>query len=200
MERTRRQIVDRATELFLSQGFDETTMEEIADRSEVGPSTLYRYFPYKDLIIVEPFRDVLEIGGALRDRPPMEPLAESLGAIVIGLPGLGAEDLARLPALRRIINQHSGPRARFWDALAQAQEHLAVVLAERMGSAATTHEVALTAINFFAVLGFALDRWIHADGSTSREAIAQDVLAEVGRAQFVLPTLPRLIAASTSQS
>ena len=49
--RTREHIVDVAIELFIAQGYDQTTMEQIAEKAEVAPSTLYRYFTSKDLLV-----------------------------------------------------------------------------------------------------------------------------------------------------
>lgn len=43
----RRQIQNAAKELFLSKGFHSTTMEEIAQKAELSPGTLYLYFKNK---------------------------------------------------------------------------------------------------------------------------------------------------------
>ena len=51
---TRELILDTALPLFLEQGYEATTMEEIAERAGIGTSTLYRYFPSKDLLVLEP--------------------------------------------------------------------------------------------------------------------------------------------------
>jgi AcrR family transcriptional regulator len=45
-------IVDAATELFRSKGYESTTMEEIAERADVSPPTLYRYFPTKVALLI----------------------------------------------------------------------------------------------------------------------------------------------------
>lgn len=44
---TRRRIYAAAFELFLEQGFDATTVEEIAERADVGKGTVFNYFPHK---------------------------------------------------------------------------------------------------------------------------------------------------------
>lgn len=45
------QIMRRAIELFRKQGFDSTTMEQIASEADVAKRTLYSYFPVKEAII-----------------------------------------------------------------------------------------------------------------------------------------------------
>jgi AcrR family transcriptional regulator len=44
---TRRSISDIATTLFMSKGFDNTTIAEIADAAGVSPQTVANYFPTK---------------------------------------------------------------------------------------------------------------------------------------------------------
>lgn len=49
--RTRNDIVESATRLFLDRGFDATTMDEIAAAAEVSRSTLFRYFGTKESLV-----------------------------------------------------------------------------------------------------------------------------------------------------
>ncbi len=44
---TRRRIYSAAFELFLEKGFEHTTVEEIAERADVGKGTVFNYFPRK---------------------------------------------------------------------------------------------------------------------------------------------------------
>ena len=44
----RQEIAHIAMQLFIKQGFSETSMREIGDAAGVGKSTLYDYFPSKD--------------------------------------------------------------------------------------------------------------------------------------------------------
>ena len=47
----RKAIIDAAEELFGAKGFENTTMEEIAEKAEFGKPTLYSYFKGKDEIL-----------------------------------------------------------------------------------------------------------------------------------------------------
>lgn len=46
----RQKIITVAIELFKSQGFQNTTMEQIAEAADVARKTLYNYFPVKEAI------------------------------------------------------------------------------------------------------------------------------------------------------
>ncbi|QQM38219.1 TetR/AcrR family transcriptional regulator [Streptomyces liliifuscus] len=54
----RERILDAARALFSADGLD-VPMREIARRAEVGPATLYRHFPTKQMLATEAFADQL---------------------------------------------------------------------------------------------------------------------------------------------
>jgi TetR/AcrR family transcriptional regulator, cholesterol catabolism regulator len=55
----RHEIFHRVVGVFLKQGFQETSMREIADAAGLGKSTLYDYFRTKDDILLYYFEDQL---------------------------------------------------------------------------------------------------------------------------------------------
>ena len=66
--RTREALQEAAMERFARQGFDGTTVEEIAEACEVSPRTFFRYFPTKE--------DVLFADAAARRERLLEVIAE----------------------------------------------------------------------------------------------------------------------------
>ena len=81
-ERTRRLIADKAFELFTDHGFGRTTVEQIAAAAEVGPSTLYRYFPTKETLVLEFVEDCL-LGSVawFREQPEVD-LPDGLQSVI----------------------------------------------------------------------------------------------------------------------
>ncbi len=81
-ERTRRLIADKAFELFTDHGFGRTTVEQIAAAAEVGPSTLYRYFPTKETLVLEFVEDCL-LGAVawFREQPEVD-LPDGLQSVI----------------------------------------------------------------------------------------------------------------------
>lgn len=49
----RQKIIDAGSMLFATQGFEQTTMQNIADEAEIGVATVFRHFPRKELILFE---------------------------------------------------------------------------------------------------------------------------------------------------
>lgn len=52
-EKTRKKIIAVAMDLFHKQGFDETTIDQIALEADVAKGTIYNHFPVKEAIIGE---------------------------------------------------------------------------------------------------------------------------------------------------
>ena len=52
-ERRRDSLYLTAVELFVEKGFDNTTMEDIADRADVSRATVFNYFPRKNAFVDE---------------------------------------------------------------------------------------------------------------------------------------------------
>ena len=103
-ERKKRQTADAirhaATRLFLEQGYDATTTEQIADAADVSPSTFFRYFPTKESVLLRTNDGVDVVRRALEERPADEPVWQSLRhALLEGLPQTitdPADELARI--------------------------------------------------------------------------------------------------------
>lgn len=72
-ERTRRALIDSAYDLFSTQGYQSTTLEEIAELADVHVQTLYRYFPTKESLALE---RIDEIHRRIRD-PLRDPQRET---------------------------------------------------------------------------------------------------------------------------
>jgi AcrR family transcriptional regulator len=55
--RTRAEIRAQALRLFFAQGYEATTVQQVADAAEVSLSTLFRYFPTKAQLVLPTVRD-----------------------------------------------------------------------------------------------------------------------------------------------
>ena len=48
----RQRILKASRQLFSTKGYEETTMDDVAERAEVSKATLYNYFPGKDSLLM----------------------------------------------------------------------------------------------------------------------------------------------------
>lgn len=71
-QRTRATIVDVAARLCVEQGFEQTTVEQIAAQAEVSPRTFSRYFPNKEAVIWAMIEDASELIAEAVGRQPRD--------------------------------------------------------------------------------------------------------------------------------
>jgi AcrR family transcriptional regulator len=133
-QKVREAIYDAMLTLAERNGYDAATLEQVAERAEVGISTVYRYFANKDAILLDPIESNLSaLADQFRARPDHEEVAVSLGWTVHAILDVGPEHRARLRRLRAQLDLAPGPRARLWDLLHQERVLLEDAIAERSG-------------------------------------------------------------------
>lgn len=131
--KTRALIQAEALRLFDEQGYDETSIEQIADAAEVSPSTVFRYFPTKpDLVIYDDLDErMLEAFRALpAELSPIQALRVLLRDVFGGLPDAEIEvQLARERLMRTVPELRSA----MLNELARTLDEIAGLVAERSG-------------------------------------------------------------------
>ncbi len=73
--RTRAAIREHALRLFREQGYQATTVEQIAAAAEVSPSTFFRYFPTKEDVVLQDDMDTMMAEAFARQPPELSPIA-----------------------------------------------------------------------------------------------------------------------------
>jgi AcrR family transcriptional regulator len=115
-QRTIRRIVEAAIELFCTAGYDQTTMDSIAEKAEVSRATLFNYFSTKRALLIPFANDLYEkniqprILSYLQEQPAtldvLRLLFMSIYEQVLTLPemkgGLRAELFQPQPAMKDI--------------------------------------------------------------------------------------------------
>ncbi|MFJ5560048.1 TetR/AcrR family transcriptional regulator [Streptomyces sp. NPDC093250] len=186
--KTRRAIRDATYALIKEQGYDATTVEQIADRAEVSQSTVFRYFPAKeDIVLTDEYGALLE--GLLRERPADEPVRESLRrsirkAITMALtdsPEHGREEMLLRVRLMAEVPQ---VRSRLMESLSVTGRPLRRALAERTGRHENDLEVRVYAVGLVGALLETMLYWVDGD-------CQEDVLELIDRTLAVCADLPR---------
>jgi AcrR family transcriptional regulator len=124
--RARAEIVAAAQRLFLSKGYAETSVEQVAEAAGVAPRTVFRHFPRKeDLVFHRHAAQVGRYAQLLSEAPPERPALDALTQALLDMLRLdeGRSDgamlrlLDREPELQRrdaeLISDHQAAAAAF---------------------------------------------------------------------------------------
>ncbi|MEW2130532.1 TetR family transcriptional regulator [Streptomyces sp. NPDC005435] len=131
--KTREAIRTATYGLIREQGYDATTVEQIAERAEVSPSTVFRYFPTKEDIVLTDEYDPLMLE-ELRARPADEPLIDSLRHVMRrALTASEAEDPEVLRLRTHLGARVPAVRSRMFESMSETGRLLRQALAERLG-------------------------------------------------------------------
>src|SRR3984893_10060148 len=79
--KTRAAIRDHALRLFRENGYQRTTVEQIAAAAEVSPSTFFRYFPTKEDLILQDDMDTRMLEALARQPAALAPLPAIRAAV-----------------------------------------------------------------------------------------------------------------------
>ncbi|MES4900804.1 MULTISPECIES: TetR family transcriptional regulator [unclassified Streptomyces] len=169
---TRQAIRRAAYRLFQEQGYDATPVDQIAEAADVSPSTVFRYFPTKEDIVLTDEYDPLMLE-ALRARPLDEPPVTSLRHALVSLIRQYADDAhGELEVRLTLIRQVPALRGRMSEGMNQTRDMLGEVLAERSGRAADDLDVRVVVA---AVLGAVQEAIFHCFDHGRIEDVEQEI-------------------------
>ena len=99
---SRRELELISLRLFTEQGFDNTTIEQIAAEAGVSKRTFFRYFSSKSSVLWSEFDSEVEaIRAALAEVPDSMPMMEAIRGVVVTANHYGPQDV---PELRMRMN------------------------------------------------------------------------------------------------
>jgi len=128
------ELVDAAQDLFVANGFEQTTIDDIAHAVGMSRRSFFRYFSSKDDLALgryEQWADRLE--PAMAERPLGEPVWESLRRIfdrVVDLP-TAVSSHERVVAMDRIVLSTTTLKAAYLQKLDRAQDRVVGVIGKR---------------------------------------------------------------------
>ncbi len=131
--RTRAAIREHALRLFREQGYNATTVEQIAEAAEVSPSTFFRYFPTKEDVVLHDDFDIVALAAFERQPAGLSPIAAFRAAAAEAWSALTEEELARLEETSALTLTIPELRARAIDELSRTIEVIAQSAAKRTG-------------------------------------------------------------------
>jgi AcrR family transcriptional regulator len=175
-------IWDAAMDLFAEQGYDETTIDDIAQKAGISRRSFFRYFASKSDLMAH---GVFDYGTCLTEAisgcPPEYPLSEVFRRTVFEV----AKKCAAQPRTRKIMQiaaKYPAAREAHQSRAAELQERVERAIALRSPEAAVDLAHGMVAGLILSVLAVIFRAWFERD--------QQDVSATAGQ---VLATLGRLV-------
>ncbi|MFF2652003.1 TetR family transcriptional regulator [Streptomyces sp. NPDC058045] len=176
--RTRETLLRSALELFISQGYEETTVDEIAAAADVSQRTFFRYFANKEEAAFA-VQDLVEshFVSALRERPPGEaPLDAMRRAVLDSWDTIGEAIAATVPVelhmqTYQLIESTPALLAEHLRRSTELEEEVARVIADRAGLDMDTDPRPRVAVAAFCGVMRMTGRLWSAGGDTSVETI-----------------------------
>lgn len=161
----RRAVQTEALRLFQDRGYDQTTVEQIADAAEISTTTFYRYFPTKEDAILDDDADALTrsvMAGRPADEPLVATVRATFAAVAAEAEGNREHEITRL----RLVTAVPALTARYAAEERQTINLLVELLGARTGRDADDYQLNLTAAALVAVLFTASNRWAAVSGET----------------------------------
>jgi AcrR family transcriptional regulator len=178
-QKTRWAIQEHALRLFAEQGYDATTVEQIAAAAEISPSTFFRYFPTKEDVVIQDEYDPLLSAGMTAAPAELSPLAALRYAIDEAFRQVDDEELARIQERMRLIMSVPALRARALENLADSVQLLAVPFAQRLGRDPADYAIRSLAGAVIGMILVATETWIHTDSDRSFVALVNESLVHL---------------------
>ena len=131
--KTRWAIQEHALRLFAEQGYDGTTVDQIAAAAEISPRTFFRYFRTKeDVVVQDEFDDQLleAFRTAGRSDDPVASLRRSVLAVIVGIDG---HEQAKSQQRMDLLFTSTALRARTFENVLSGLDDAAAAFAEGVG-------------------------------------------------------------------
>ncbi|HZN72176.1 MAG TPA: TetR family transcriptional regulator [Micromonosporaceae bacterium] len=175
--RTRAAIQEHALRLFEAQGYDATTVEQIAAAAEVSPATFFRYFKTKEDVVIEDDYDPL-LAAALEKAPAdLPPLRAIRYALREAFTEITPEEMEQVLSRTKLIMSVPALRARSLENLLATIDAVAPPLAARLGRPVSDRTVrVLVGAAVGAWLTVILE-WLASDGATDLPTLMDSALA-----------------------
>jgi AcrR family transcriptional regulator len=162
---TRDRIRASALRLFGEQGYDATTVEQIAAAAGVSHMTFFRYFPTKEDVALSDTYDPL-IAGLLGQTPAGWPLTERIRAALLqGLRQLYDTDRDTLLAQNKLIVSTPALRERLWASQMDTQQLILQALRAGQRDPRPSFQDKVTVAACLAAASTAVLTWVENDGT-----------------------------------
>jgi AcrR family transcriptional regulator len=178
--RTRAQLNSAAIYLFAERGYDDTSVEEVAEAAGISVRTLFRYFTSKeDLVFARTFDLRGFLNGVLEQPLGLPSMIVIRDAYIRQLPFNDAERELIL-TFHKAMSTTAALQGRYVALEDEFRRQLAKTLAKREGRRTANEADTLTAIVAGGVLHFAYDKWLARQGRPNYKTLVESAFKSFG--------------------
>ncbi|NYI04339.1 TetR family transcriptional regulator [Allostreptomyces psammosilenae] len=171
----RDELTTAALTLFISQGYEETTVDQIVAAAGVSRRTFFRYFRSKDDVVVEFLGDLgARLREELADRPAHEPPALALRRTLALFAGAYGPAPRQALELGTLVITTPALLARYLERQSQWRADLTVELARRMGAGTDDLRPGLLTAVAFAAFETAVNAWVARRGERTLAELVEE--------------------------
>jgi AcrR family transcriptional regulator len=178
-QKTKASIQREALRLFKKRGYDETTIEDIAEAAEISPSTFFNYFPTKEDVVIYDDYDP-QVAAELTAHVQGESLAQSVKRVIGMLGGVFESDREEIYERAKLSVEVPELRARIWEELERARDLFAGILAARTGRDRSDFQIRVISMALVAGAFEASLEWVRLGGEGSMLDIFERAMEIVG--------------------
>jgi AcrR family transcriptional regulator len=180
---TRDRLRVSALRLFREQGYEATTVEQIAAEAGVSHMTFFRYFPTKEDVALSDSYDPLIVGLIARSRPTQPLLQRVSTALLEGLRQVYSTERDTMLAQNKLIVSTPALRARLWANQVATQELILEALHDGQQDPLRGFQAKVVVAACLAAATTAILTWTENDGTPELPDLmegALNALADLG--------------------
>ncbi|KRC66846.1 TetR family transcriptional regulator [Aeromicrobium sp. Root236] len=175
-QKVRLAIRQEAYRLFAQQGYQATTVDQIAEAADVSPSTFFRYYRTKEQLILSDDYDPV-LAEALARRPKGEPIVAAIrAALAESLLEVLAADREELLSRIRLTFDDPDIRAHAMEEQLRNQDEVARVLGLHLDRPAEDLDIRCAAAMIIAISMTVMRTWVASGGSADLGALYEKQL------------------------
>jgi len=178
-QKTKVAIQRAALRLFKRQGYEETTVEQIAAAADISESTFFNYFPSKEDVVIYDEYDP-QIFAALATGKHDEPLAKSIEKLIGTLGGLFEADHDAIYERAKLSLEVPELRAHAWEELEKARDQMGSIIATRTGRPASDLRVRVVSMALVGAAFEAAMEWVRSGGKGNMIDLLKKAIDAIG--------------------
>jgi AcrR family transcriptional regulator len=181
-------IEETALRLFLKQGYEHTSIQDIANAVKMSARTFFRYFASKDEVLLGPMRAAQqEALIALQQMMPASTPHAALRAMLTLLARRYEEQRDRFALRYQVVLQSPSIAALFLFTFVEAEPAISRALYTHLEAATDRNEIRFLVALHMAALRVAIEEWLEHEDNAERQ---EDLIAILSHRLDYLSSLP----------